>query len=185
MFERFTTNARAAVVQAQTVAKRLDATTIGTGHLLLGIIGTAQGPLKDTLTESGLTEQYVETRLRERATFSEDDAAALRSIGVDLDAIRARLQEAFGKDVLDEPQPARKSWLQRFIDHVPIMPPVKKALELSLREAIAHKDGFIGSEHLLLGLLRTQDKASYPIITDAVDPVELRRRVTELLDRAA
>lgn len=185
MFERFTASARAAVTAAETAARDLRAPEIGTGHLLLGVLRTADAPLLGVLAGAGLTPGGVEAALRGRTEgfsageFSAEDAAALRAIGIDLDAVRESLRGTFGRDVLGEAvdRPAgRPRW------HVRFMPPAKKVLELSLREAIARKDRHIGAEHILLGLLRAQDPASYRLVTD---PAGLRTAVEGLLDKAA
>jgi ATP-dependent Clp protease ATP-binding subunit ClpC len=51
--------------------------------------------------------------------------------------------------------------------HIPFTPRAKKVLEMSLREALALGDGFIGSEHLLLGLLREGDGVGAQILVES------------------
>jgi ATP-dependent Clp protease ATP-binding subunit ClpA len=63
-------------------------------------------------------------------------------------------------------------------ERLPFTPEAKKALELSLREALRIKHNYIGTEHLLLGLLRRDDRLAADVF--AVDDEQLRTRVTQL-----
>ena len=58
-------------------------------------------------------------------------------------------------------------------------------LELSLREALAHKDSVIGCEHLMLGILRGGDKLTEILIAEHVHTSQLRNAIVGLLDEAA
>jgi ATP-dependent Clp protease ATP-binding subunit ClpA len=61
----------------------------------------------------------------------------------------------------------------------------KKVLELALREALAYKDIEIRCEHLLLGILRSGEKAAIGLITEHVYTAQLRAAVVKLLEQAA
>jgi hypothetical protein len=50
---------------------------------------------------------------------------------------------------------------------------------------LAHKDNWIGCEHIVLGILRAGDKFTAGLITEHVEPSQLRGAVVELLDQAA
>ena len=63
--------------------------------------------------------------------------------------------------------------------------PTKKALELALREAIAHRDNWIGCEHIVLGILRGGDDVAATLLTEHVEGRRLRAEVIALLDEAA
>jgi ATP-dependent Clp protease ATP-binding subunit ClpC len=63
--------------------------------------------------------------------------------------------------------------------HIPFTPRAKKTLELSLREALAIKHNYVGSEHILLGLIREGDGLAVQIMRDRVDLPELRAAVLE------
>ncbi|EUA22463.1 clp amino terminal domain protein [Mycobacterium xenopi 3993] len=67
----------------------------------------------------------------------------------------------------------------------PIYPAAKKALELALREALAHNDNVISCEHMLLGILRGGDKTAIGLITEHVYTAQLRAAIIALLDKAA
>lgn len=194
MFERFTTQAREAVIDAQGEAKALKASRIEVVHLLLGVLAGAAGtPLGAVLSDAGLTIDDTRTevaRSRGGQALGDEDAAALRSIGIDLDAVRESLDATFGEDALDRAESAenteRRGWFGlKGTGHIPFTPGAKKAIELSLREALARKDGHIGAEHLLLGVVRGGDDDAAAVIARHLTPAELRVRVLALLDRAA
>jgi ATP-dependent Clp protease ATP-binding subunit ClpA len=65
--------------------------------------------------------------------------------------------------------------------HVPFTPRAKKALELSLREALQLHHSDIGTEHLLLGLIREGDGVAAQILKKHADLPRIRRQVIELL----
>ncbi|WP_336084237.1 Clp protease N-terminal domain-containing protein [Nocardia sp. SSK8] len=193
MFEKFTKHARVAVVVAQEDAKELGASKIRPEHLLLGVLAHAEPGLAAVLTARGLTADGVRTALAARADetpLGADDAEALRSIGIDLDAVQASVAENFGPEAWDraEPEPKRgvfgrlrgTNW-----GHIPFTAEAKKSLELALREAIHRKDREIGTAHLLLGVLRAGEPGSTALLggPDAVSA--LRADVYAMLDRAA
>jgi len=69
-------------------------------------------------------------------------ARALESLGISLEAVRTQVQEMIGPG--DEAPTG----------HIPFTPRAKKVLELSLREALGLGHNYIGTEHILLGLIR-------------------------------
>ncbi|WP_342669780.1 MULTISPECIES: Clp protease N-terminal domain-containing protein [Actinoplanes] len=120
-----------------------------------------------------------------------EDAAALKAIGIDLDAVRAAIEENFGAGALRLPHPApkRRGLFGRFhagTGHIPFSPRAKKVLELSLREAVHHKHDFIAREHILLGLLREGSGLGARILTERnVDVAALRAELTRSLNTRA
>ena len=104
-----------------------------------------------------------------------EDAAALRTIGIDLDAVLARIEESFGPEALRAQAPEPKRGLLRRGRRgrrgrpsvLRFTPRAKKILGLALREAIRLGDNAIGSEHLLLGLLRDGSGRGAAVLTGA------------------
>jgi ATP-dependent Clp protease ATP-binding subunit ClpC len=69
--------------------------------------------------------------------------------------------------------------------HIPFTPSAKKVLELGLREALSLHHDYIGTEHLLLGLIREREGLGARLLTQAgVDPLSLRMRVLDLVPPA-
>ncbi|MFD9546715.1 Clp protease N-terminal domain-containing protein [Nocardia salmonicida] len=191
MFEKFSREARAAVVGAQSDARELGANQIGPEHVLLGTLSNAEPGLRAVLDAHGITPDGVRTALAARTgepPLGADDAQALRSIGIDLDAVQASIAENFGPQAWDRAEPeAKRGMLGRLVGsgHIPFTGQAKKTLELALREAIHRKDREITSVYLLLGILRGADQATVDLLggRDAVSGV--RTDLYAMLDRAA
>jgi ATP-dependent Clp protease ATP-binding subunit ClpA len=186
-FHRFTRNARVAVMLAHEEARELHDRETGSQHLLLGILQSAGEELSAVLTGYGLTAEVVRARLAETSTDDQsfdEDADALRAIGIDLGAVRDSVARIFGSDVFDNAL-SRSGRRRRSRGHIPFSRGAKKVLELALREALAHKDNEISCEHVLLGILRSGDKAAIGLITEHVYTAQLRAAVIKLLDKAA
>jgi ATP-dependent Clp protease ATP-binding subunit ClpA len=188
MFERFTTAARNSVVAAQTYAHEFRHNEIGPQHVLLGLLDDQQGVATRVLHALGVDDQAVRDGV---ASSDTPDQEALRSIGIDLDEVRRQAEETFGPGALDRPRRQRKGLFGHRTDgggHLPFTREAKTALELSLKEALARKDGYIGSEHLLLGVLGTEQGSGRRVlaqvgVTATLD--EIRHRVDEELRRSA
>jgi ATP-dependent Clp protease ATP-binding subunit ClpA len=187
MFERFTLDTRAAVVLAHEEARELGG-EIGAQHLLLGVLRAAGQDLSAVLNGYRLTADTVRARLVESSSTADhtfaDDAEALRAISIDLRAVRESVARTFGADAFDSAL-RRSGRRRRRRGHMPFTRPAKKALELALREALAHKDKEIHCEHIMLGILRGGDQVAVDLITEHVTTAQLRAAVIELLDKAA
>ncbi len=146
MFERFTGRARQVVVLAQEESIRLGHGYIGTEHLLLGLAAEGQGLAARVLAQAGIELDELRGAVAEcigRAPAG-IDAGALAAIGIDLDEVRRRVEDAFGPGALERTKAGCR----------PFLPRAKRALELALREAKELGHGYIGTEHILLGLSR-------------------------------
>jgi ATP-dependent Clp protease ATP-binding subunit ClpA len=179
MFERFTEEARQTVVLAQQEARELHSGHIGTEHLLLGIVGQGGTPVADVLVRHGLNRASAVQAIARFGGGSGLDAEALGSVGIDLDAVRERVEATFGPGALDAPGPGRGRAVS---GHIPFTPRAKKVLELSLREAVAMKSSSIRDGHILLGLLREGEGLAMKVIADrGIDAATLREEVTSAL----
>jgi ATP-dependent Clp protease ATP-binding subunit ClpA len=187
MLERFSRSARVSVVLAQEEARELSSEEVRPEHLLVGVLKSAGRDLSGVVGGFGLTADTIRDRLastdRSDDESFEADAEALRSIGIDLRAVRDAVAGTFGADAYDNA--LRNSGRRRRRRGYPFTKPAKKVLELSLREALAHKDNAIGCEHIMLGILRGGDKFTLGLITEHVDTAQLRAAVIGLLDQAA
>ena len=142
MFQRFTDRARRVVILAQHEARTLDHDSIGTEHILLGLIDEGQGVATTALT----------------------------SMGVSLEEMRQAVRDTIGRGA----QPPESG-------HIPFTPQAKKVLELSLRESMQLGHDYIGTEHVLLALIREGGGAAQLLASAGVDLDRARQQVTELL----
>jgi ATP-dependent Clp protease ATP-binding subunit ClpA len=176
MFERFTSEARQTVIQAQVEARELRHQHIGTEHLLLALLDQTGTPATAVLGRYGLTKDDVARSVARYRVDDDLDADALTSLGIDLDTVRERVEETFGPGALDGRGAESPS------GHIPFTPRAKKVLELSLREALAMKSKNITDGHIALGLLREGDGLAMKVLHDrGIDVTELRRDLTAAL----
>ncbi len=184
MFERFTEDARLAVRTAQEEARRLRHPAIGTEHLLLALAGAGEGPGRQALRDRGLDATDLRRRVAGIVGSADDDALdpeALATLGIDLDAVRRVTEASFGPGALDASGRKRMP-----TGHIPFSKRAKKVLELSLRESLSLGHRYIGSGHLLLGLIREGEGLGVKVLVDAgVDLTELRQEVTRLISAEA
>jgi len=97
-------------------------------------------------------------------------ARSLESLGVSLDAVRGQVEEVIGRG--QAPQSG----------HIPFTPRAKKVLELSLREALQLGHNYIGTEHILLGLLREGEGVAAQVLQRlGADLTRVRIKVIEVL----
>ncbi|SNS94506.1 Clp amino terminal domain-containing protein, pathogenicity island component [Geodermatophilus pulveris] len=177
MFDRFTAEARQVVVSAQEEARTLRHDSVGTEHLLLALLGQ-DTPAAVVLGRYGLTRDGVAAAVRQRAGGGDLDADALRTLGIDLDAVRDVVEAAFGPGALE----ARRGGQRAGRAHLRFTPGAKKALELSLREALALRHDRITDTHVLLGLLREdRGPAAEVLRARGVDLTALRRDLVAAL----
>ncbi|WP_202605666.1 P-loop NTPase fold protein [Glutamicibacter soli] len=100
-------------------------------------------------------------------------AKALESLNISLGAVRDQVQEIIGKG---QQVPSR---------HIPFTPRAKKVLELSLREALQLGHNYIGTEHILLGLIREgEGVAAQVLVKLGADLGRVRQLVIQLLSES-
>ncbi len=185
MFERFHQEARQAVVLARENSRRLRHSFIGTEHLLLGLLDQRATLSARVLGRRGLDYEHAYqavARLTPRSPGSALDAEALESIGIDLSAVRERVEAVFGPGALDRTPVTTRRGRRVSGLHTPLTGRAKKVLELSLREALALRQKTICDGHLLLGILREGGGLAARIIADAgIDAGTLRQEVVREL----
>ena len=97
-------------------------------------------------------------------------AKALESLGISLEAVRQQVEEIIGQGQ------------QAPSGHIPFTPRAKKVLELSLREALRLGHNYIGTEHILLGLIREGDGVAAQVLVKlGADLNRVRQQVIQLL----
>jgi ATP-dependent Clp protease ATP-binding subunit ClpA len=115
-----------------------------------------------------LSHNYIGTEHILLGLLGEPESLAglvLSSFGITRDGVRVEVEETVGRG---KKQPS---------GHIPFTPRAKKVLELSLREALAIKHNYIGTEHILLGLLREGDGVAAQIMSRHANLPEIRAAV--------
>ena len=120
-----------------------------------------------------LNHNYIGTEHLLLGLIHEGDgvaAKALESLGISLEAVRDQVQDIIGKGQ------------QKPGSHIPFTPRAKKVLELSLREALQLGHNYIGTEHILLGLIREgEGVAAQVLVKLGADLNSVRQQVIQLL----
>src|ERR1700748_987271 len=97
-------------------------------------------------------------------------AKSLESLGISLEGVRSQVEEIIGQGQ------------QAPSGHIPFTPRAKKVLELSLREALQLGHNYIGTEHILLGLIREgEGVAAQVLVKLGADLSRVRQQVIQLL----
>jgi ATP-dependent Clp protease ATP-binding subunit ClpC len=97
-------------------------------------------------------------------------AKALESLGISFEAVRQQVEEIIGQG------PSAPT------GHIPFTPRAKKVLELSLREALQLGHNYIGTEHILLGLIREGEGVAAQVLQKlGADVNRVRQQVIQLL----
>ena len=139
-FARFTNKARRAVVEAQAAARRTRQEQIAPEHLVLGLLTEPTALAATTLT----------------------------ALGVDLDALRDRLEAGL---VASDAELG---------EQIPFSGPAKKVLELVFREALRLGHNYVGTEHLLLGLLADEEIPAAQLLGElGVSHAKAEEHITE------
>src|SRR5947208_1079684 len=120
-----------------------------------------------------LNHNYIGTEHILLGLISEGEgvaAKALESLGISLEAVRQQVEEIIGTGS-SSPQ-----------GHIPFTPRAKKVLELSLREALQLGHNYIGTEHILLGLIREGEGVAAQVLQKlGADLNRVRQQVIQLL----
>ncbi len=136
----FTDRVRADLRMAREEAARLRHDTVGTEHILLGLIRDGEGVAAAVLTNLNIDIEEIWQKIEERA-------------------IKGKADRAAGPDL-------------------PYTEPAKKVLELAMTEARELNHSYIGTEHLLLGLLREKKGIAAEVLTDLGIALEQARAET-------
>ena len=190
MFERFTDRARTAVILARTEAsERGDQIR---PVYMLHALASGEGVAAQVLAGLGVDAGDIERRLDRTAPLRrppegeppDGDAEALASIGIDLDEIRRRVEESFGPGALERAPAAAQG-----AGRTTMTRETKQSVELAAKEARALRHSYIGTEHLLLGLLGAAERNprgdfSPKTVSDlGIDPARVRQRILDELRR--
>jgi ATP-dependent Clp protease ATP-binding subunit ClpC len=114
------------------------------------------------------TEHLLLGLIRDRDGLA---AETLSSLGIDLGAVREQVEEILGRGRSDPPE------------HIPYTPRARRVLDLAQREALQMGHGRVGTEHILLGLIREgRNVAAQVVVTLGGDLSRVRQQVFHLRD---
>ena len=196
MFERFTDKARTVVIRA-----KADATERGDQirpvHMLHAL-ASGDGVAARALAGLGVDAAAIERQLDRAAPLgnplkaerTRGDAEALAAIGIDLDEIKRKVEESFGPGALERASSTPQGPLT-WTGRMTLTREAKQSLAFALQEARALHHNYIGTEHLLLGLLTVAERDprgdfTLDTLRDlGIDPVQARQRVLDELRHAS
>lgn len=198
VYERFTDRARGVVILADLACRELGQREVGTEHLLLGMtqeVGTAHHVLRAMdVTADKVRKTIVDLFGRDLTTTASPGADAGdggdgSDLGGRVDGEVDREVEvgaAAADDAEAERDVARPAEPVDAIDltdaKLAYAPEAHVALETALRESLGLRQHHVGTEHLLLGLLRNNDSRGVRVLRHLrVDPDSVRERVLDLL----
>ena len=166
MFLRFTDESRASVEAAFEEARMLGHDSLGDEDLLLGVLRADEGVGAEALSSLGVTLE--EAREESEGMLSD----ALSSIGISLEDVRREAGDAFDMRLPDD----RK---------IPYSPRAKNALVGARKEMRRLRDNYLGTEHVLLGIVGNEDGTAVRMLGRlGVSPEALEERLLELRGRA-
>ncbi len=162
MFTRLSDRSRRSVEAAFEEARMLGHDSLGDEDLLLGILRADEGLAAEALSSLGVT--LDDAREESEGMLSD----ALASIGISLEELRREAGEAFDMSIPDD----RK---------IPYSPRAKNALVAARREMRMSRDSHLGTEHVLLGILRNEDGTAVRMLARlGVSPEMLEDRLFEV-----
>lgn len=152
MFERFDAELKQVLVGAPADAALTGSSTIEAEHLLVGLASAPRCAAGRLLHGHGVTRGGLIDALRDPSGgFTDADAAALASVGVDLRSIQQSADEVFGDGAFARAGVRPSRGTPRFGESA------KAALALALQESIVARSKRISTVHLLLAVLRDPD----------------------------
>jgi ATP-dependent Clp protease ATP-binding subunit ClpA len=167
MFNRFTDKSRRSVQAAFEEARMLGHDSVGDEDLLLGILRVEEGVAAEALSSLGVT---LEDAREESEEMLSD---ALSSIGISLEEIRREAGDAFEMRI-----PTHR--------RLPLSPRAKNVLVQARKEMRRLEDNYLGTEHVLLGIVANEDGTAVKILASmGVSPAKLEDRLYQLRGRAA
>jgi ATP-dependent Clp protease ATP-binding subunit ClpC len=166
IFTRFTDRSRTSVEAAFEEARMLGHDSLGDEDLLLGILRADDGLAAEALSSLGVTLESAREESEEMLSY------ALSSIGISLEEMRREAGDAFEMRIPDNRR-------------IPLSPRAKKALIEARRRMRRMRDNYLGTEHVLLGILGNADGMAVRLLAGmGVSPEVLEERLFELRGRA-
>ncbi len=150
-------------------ARRLGHHHIGSEHVLLAITSDRAGTVANALDRLGVPPDVIHEEIRRRAGSPPPtaiDPQALAALGIDLDAVRARVEQTFGEGALEE---TRTGCMR-----------VEPCLKQVLGHALDRAGGApLGDEHVLLGMLSVPDSDAARVLSQLGVTLERTQAVVD------
>ena len=147
MFDRFTSSVLEVVENARIEARDLGHNYIGTEHLLIALSARPDLTAGRAIHECGIeTVRLREGLTRLLAGPPSDDATLLRTLGIDLHAVRQTVERTLGQDAVEAARPARRQrWFRQrrgscrsiLLGEMGVTPRLKRSFELAVKQAHA------------------------------------------------
>jgi ATP-dependent Clp protease ATP-binding subunit ClpC len=167
MFNRFADRSRRCVEAAFEEARMLGHDSLGDEDLLLGILRTREGIAAEVLSSFGVTLEDA------REESEQMLSVALSSVGISLEEIRREAGDAFDMSLPDDRR-------------IPFSPAAKNVLVRARKEMRRLGDNYLGTEHVMLGILGNEDGTAVRMLAGmGVSPETLEDRLYQLHGRAA
>jgi ATP-dependent Clp protease ATP-binding subunit ClpC len=167
MFKRLTDRSRNCVQAAFEEARMLGHDSLGDEDLLLGILRDDEGIAAEALSSLGVTLEGAREESQEMLSD------ALSSIGISFEDMRREAGDAFEMRIPDNRR-------------IPFSPRAKKALVEARKVMRGLGDNYLGTEHVLLGMLRNEEGMAVRMLASmGVSPEMLEDRLFEVRRRAA
>ncbi|WP_336051101.1 Clp protease N-terminal domain-containing protein [Streptomyces sp. CA2R101] len=180
MFEKFTADARAVVRGAAEQADRTGSGTVGEPELLLALLERTDSPAAGVLAALGVHARRDSVAdalaaVRRRGGVSPADAAALAGLGIDIDEVVTRVEQAHGVGALaGGGRAGRRKRARRLFTAE-----AKSVLERALRIAVGRGERYLGDEHLLMALTARPGPAAAVLADHGVTYADVLRALGE------
>jgi ATP-dependent Clp protease ATP-binding subunit ClpA len=141
---------------AEAEARALGHNYIGSEHLLLALVARPTGSAAVALAQLGITPEQIRERLLAmlaKPSAPRLDPEALATLGIDLDRVQARIEEAFGAGALEQTRAGCMS----------IAPRAKLALAYAVDEADGRP---VCDGHVLIGLVRSRESVAARVLSE-------------------
>ncbi|MGW0662376.1 Clp protease N-terminal domain-containing protein [Streptodolium elevatio] len=159
MFERFSPSLRSVVGSSPEWVTETGGDRIGEEEMALALLAHQEGRAARVLRELGVgaaEREEIARRMagrRRRGGFTDADADALATLGIDIHEVVARVEAAHGEGSLTGRQPAGQAARTAVRARHRMSPGAKQVLERALRDAVDRRERVVGTEHLLLSMV--------------------------------
>jgi ATP-dependent Clp protease ATP-binding subunit ClpA len=183
MFDRFTSSALTAIENAQIEARSLGHNYVGTEHVLIALSARPDTTAGSALQEFGIEPAGLRDGLTRRlGSPPPDEATLLRSLGIDLHAVRQTVERTLGPDAVHAARPPRRRrWFRGrrgnchsiLLGEMGVTPRLKRSFELAVQHAGAAGHAQANDGYLLLALLEDRTGLAAELVGEQIGDVAL------------